>query len=110
MDEKTTFQEFLVEFKNQGDEDTTSKPKTKEWRRFMSETDRLLSQIEKGSVKIPKDIKFTTNAAHTELIASKSKGFEVGDKFEGFIQAKDHLGRNKPYGGDYFRVRFVPLI
>ena len=105
--EKAVIRNYLNSLEKLSENLSEFKFKNKEWRKYMPETDRLLSQIEEGTVKIPKDIQFTTSAVHTELIVFKKIGFEVGDTFEGFIQARDYLGRNKVHGGDYFRVRFV---
>jgi len=77
------------------------------WSKYLLEIDALLSKIEAGQAQIPTDLKRTTDGLHTVLTVTNVSGFEVGDVVEGFIQAKDHHGRNKKYGGDYFRARLL---
>jgi len=86
------------------------KHQNEKWRKYMPETDRVLSQIESGIVRLSTDISSTTDANHTLLTVIKFSDLEVGDKLEGFIQARDYAGREKHYGGDYFRVRLVSVL
>ena len=80
------------------------------WSKYLLEIDALLSKIEAGQAQIPTDMERTTDGLHTELSVTNASSFEVGDVVEGFIQAKDHYGRNKKHGGDYFRARLLADI
>jgi len=82
----------------------------KTWRKYLPEIDALLLKIETGHVRIPTDLESTTDGLHTVLTVVQGSDFKVGDVLVGSIQAKDFRGRNKQYGGDFFRARSVCFI
>ena len=82
----------------------------KTWRKYLPEIDALLLKIETGHVRIPTDLESTTDGLHTVLTVVQGSDFKVGDILVGSIQAKDFRGRNKQYGGDFFRARSICFI
>nr|XP_045001952.1 NXPE family member 2 [Jaculus jaculus] len=50
--------------------------------------------------------KTTTSAAHsTATVLNPRRTYCVGDQLDVLLEARDHLGRRKKYGGDFLRAR-----
>nr|XP_045002339.1 NXPE family member 4 isoform X1 [Jaculus jaculus]XP_045002340.1 NXPE family member 4 isoform X1 [Jaculus jaculus]XP_045002341.1 NXPE family member 4 isoform X1 [Jaculus jaculus]XP_045002342.1 NXPE family member 4 isoform X1 [Jaculus jaculus]XP_045002343.1 NXPE family member 4 isoform X1 [Jaculus jaculus]XP_045002344.1 NXPE family member 4 isoform X1 [Jaculus jaculus]XP_045002345.1 NXPE family member 4 isoform X1 [Jaculus jaculus]XP_045002346.1 NXPE family member 4 isoform X1 [Jaculus jacu len=71
---------------------------------------RVRKVLEKLEQQIPRRpvtrFSTTTSAAHsTATVLNPRRTYCVGDQLDVLLEARDHLGRRKKYGGDFLRAR-----
>lgn len=71
------------------------------WLALFPNMNHLISIMESKSQ--PLSIEQSTSASHTTIVIL-GKDYKVGDTLVGLINAKDHKGNDKEYGGDFFTV------
>ncbi|XP_076817776.1 NXPE family member 3-like [Clavelina lepadiformis] len=80
------------------------KREEKDWINFFPD---LLKSRQNYHLKNPlQDSDFFTRIT-SKVVTRNKLSYSVGDVFVAHIQARDQLMRNKMFGGDYFRARFI---